>query len=201
MYYPEFLHDIFRVRLFLNYFFSLTFFEKGALTFSHFEFFHKYTFLTLRVFYYDGVLMEGLFSLQGDLSNLYLRRRFRRYKRRHGKPLGSRYGRIFLAIFFNVFRFSDFFKSTYFRRSFPQKSINNGGGPSKKKTLSRARSFRKKPLSLIRYEQAQKRFVLRLKARLRVLAKEKAQKEGKFYVLRRERRKRFFTYNKLFKVV
>lgn len=93
------------------------FFEKMAVIFSHFEFFHKYNFLALRVFYYDGNLMEGVYTFQADISNLYLRRRFRRHKRRNGGLVGSRNGRFFLAIFFNFFQFSDFFKSLYLGRS------------------------------------------------------------------------------------
>lgn len=173
LYYPEFLHDIFRVRLFLNYFFSLLLFEKSALSFSHFEFFHKYTFLTLRVFYYDGILMEGLFAFQADLSNRYLRRKFKRTQRRYGNPIGSRYGRMFLAIFFSFFRFSTFFKSAYLKQSIPQ-------------TLALKRhSFKEWPQSKVLYEQAQLRFVLRLRAKFTEVAKNRALREGRPYVHRR----------------
>lgn len=113
VYYPEFLHDIFCIRLYLNFVFFSTFFEKSGFFFSHFEIFYKYNFLAVRVFYYDGVLMTGVHTFNADFFNRFYKRSYLKAKRRSRRLLGSRIGRIFLGLFYSFFSFSDFFRPSF----------------------------------------------------------------------------------------
>lgn len=58
IYYPELLHEIFRIRLYLNYFFRKRIIEKSAIFSSHFEVFLKSGFFIVRIFYYDGLFLS-----------------------------------------------------------------------------------------------------------------------------------------------
>lgn len=188
VYYPEFLHDLFRVRLFLNFFFSLTAFEKSSLTFSHFEFYHKYAFLALRVFYYDGALMEGMFAFQTDFRNSFLRRRFIRFKKKNLRFLGSRNGRFFLFLFYSFFRFSNFFKVKFLKRQqFRAK------GPAK------FRIFERRERRLVRFLRLRRRLKLKKSALNKAKAIAAAKKRGKAYVpVRKSRKRLFFSYRPMF---
>ena len=64
VYYSEFLFMIFRVRLFLTYFFSSKRIESAAYFYSHFEVANKYNNLYINVYFYDGAvegIMDDLF--------------------------------------------------------------------------------------------------------------------------------------------
>jgi len=55
---------VFRMRLFLIYFFSSKRIERSAYFYSHFEILQKYNSLHINIFLYDGAvegLMDGLF--------------------------------------------------------------------------------------------------------------------------------------------
>lgn len=64
IYYPEYLHAIFRIRFFLIYFFSSKVIEKIGYFYSHFEIVLKYNYLYVRVFFYDG-------QVEGIMDNLF----------------------------------------------------------------------------------------------------------------------------------
>ena len=64
-YYPEYLYFIYRVKLFLTYFFSLRFIEKCGYFYSHFDVAQKYNAIFINTYFYDGKveqLMTHLFS-------------------------------------------------------------------------------------------------------------------------------------------
>lgn len=182
------MHDLFRVRLFLNFFFSLAAFEKSSLTFSHFEFFHKYAFLALRVFYYDGALMEGMFAFQTDFRNSFLRRRFLRFKKKNRRFLGSRNGRFFLFIFYSFFRFSHFFKVKFLEN---QKFSTKGS--------LKFRIFESRERRLVRFLRLRRKLKLKKRALKKAKAMVAAKVQGKVYVpLRKPRKRVFFSYRPMF---
>lgn len=176
------------MRLFFNFFFSLAFFEKASLTFSHFEFYYKYAFLAARVFYYDGALMEGLFAFETDFNNAFLRRSFFFKKKRNRRLLGSRNGRFFLFIFYSFFRFSNFFKTKYLNK---QKIRKQGS--------LKLRSFVGRLGRVLRLVPVRRRLTLKRRALAKAQAKAKAKAAGKVYVhFRRSRKRVFFSYRRLF---
>lgn len=190
VYYPEFLHDLFRVRLFLNFFFSLAVFEKSSLTFSHFEFYHKYAFLAIRVFYYDGALMEGMFAFQTDFRNSFLRSRFLRFKKKNLRFFGSRNGRFFLFIFYSFFRFSNFFTTKYLKNQIFREE--EGGRFKFRIFVSRLRRF-------VRFLRLRRKLKLKRSALAKAKAMAAAKKNGKAYVpVRRLRKRVFFSYRSMF---
>lgn len=113
VYYPEFLHDVFRIRLYLNFIFYRGFFMKKGLLFSHFELFFKYNYLFVRFYYYDGALMAGLYAFDGEFMNRFFRKSFYYLRRRQLLYEKNRYVTLFLGLFFSLFSFTDFFQKAY----------------------------------------------------------------------------------------
>jgi hypothetical protein len=142
----------------------------------------------MRVFYYDGALMEAMFAFQTDFSNSFLRKSFLRFKKRNQRFLGSRNGRFFLFIFYGLFRFSNFFKAKYLTS---QRILQKG--PLRFRLYLRRRQRVIRFLSLRRSLKRKRRALAKAKA----IAKAKAQ--GKVYVPYRKPRKHvFFSYGPLF---
>lgn len=172
----------------MNFFFSLNFFEKSSLTFSHFEFYYKYVTLAMRVFYYDGALMEGMFAFQTDFSNTFLQKKFLRFKQRNQRFLGSRNGRFFLFIFYGFFRFSNFFKAKYLKN---QKILQKGS--------LNFRLYLRRQERVIRFLSLRRRLKRKKRALAKAKAIAKAKAQGKVYVPYRKPRKHvFFSYGPLF---
>lgn len=65
VYYPEFLFLIFRIRLYLIYFFQSKKLERSAYFYSHFEIIAKYNNIFINVFIYDG-------SVEGIMDELFV---------------------------------------------------------------------------------------------------------------------------------
>lgn len=111
------MHDIFRIRLYLGYFFLQPFLEAAGFYLSHFELLYKKALLQVRIFYYDASLTGGIHAFCGDFYNRYLRRTYRRLlrkRRRFSTFLWPRYARVFLLLFHVFFNFSFFFRDSYF---------------------------------------------------------------------------------------
>jgi hypothetical protein len=72
------LHEIFRIRLYLNFIFSKKFFEKSSIFFSHFEILLKYNLTFVRIYYYDGILIANLDSFSHDFfDEFYVKKKKR----------------------------------------------------------------------------------------------------------------------------
>lgn len=112
------MHDIFRLRLYLNFVFHRAFFLRKGLLFSHFEIFFKYNYLLLRLFYYDSLLMEGLFLFDAELASSFFRRSFYHLQQRKRLFEKSRYVTFFLGVFSSFFSFTDFFRRSYLKSFF-----------------------------------------------------------------------------------
>lgn len=112
------MHDVFRLRLYLNFVFYRAFFLRKGLLFSHFEIFFKYNFLLIRLFYYDSLLMEGIFLFDAELANSFFRRSFYYLQKRKRIFEKSRYVTFFLGIFSSFFSFTDFFRRGYLKSFF-----------------------------------------------------------------------------------
>lgn len=56
-FYPEILHELFKVRLYVNYFFSFKIFERRSIIFSHAEIFCRSKDFFVRVFFYSSWLI------------------------------------------------------------------------------------------------------------------------------------------------
>lgn len=187
IFYPEFLHDMFRVRMYLTHvLYDNMFFEKSPYFLSHFEFFYKYNYLVARFYYYDGVLMTSFFTFSADFYDRYTRERYTKTRKRSQRLVGSRMGRIFLGLFFSFFRFFRFFKPSY--ANIAEKSWHMG--------LAKARCFANRLVSRKNSEISSERWLARLKKRVL-----KASKQIKIAKKRKRRRRRptehFFLYEPL----
>lgn len=78
VYYPEFLHEIYRIRLYLYYFFSLTSMEKLSLILNKFEIFVKSNFLIVRIYIYDSNLIEKISFFHSQVSRIVFRMKRRK---------------------------------------------------------------------------------------------------------------------------
>jgi hypothetical protein len=52
IYYPEYLHSLLKIKLYLIYFFETSLFENNKILYSHFDFLCQYRFLIIRVYLY-----------------------------------------------------------------------------------------------------------------------------------------------------
>jgi len=126
IYYPELLHLILKIRLYITYFSSLEDFEKGGIGFSHFEIIYDSYFLLVRIFYYDGIFINWLVEIQeffGDIT----REHIALYKKVHFKFYSKLYYIIFY-FFFQLFADEDdlldnFFFEDYFDLLFKSRRL------------------------------------------------------------------------------
>jgi hypothetical protein len=58
IYYPEFIHIIYRLRYYLIYYFTGSIIEKAGIFYSHFMIVQSYKKLIVSVFWYDGHLEQ-----------------------------------------------------------------------------------------------------------------------------------------------
>jgi Ribosomal protein S3, C-terminal domain len=72
VYYPEFLHSIFRVRCFLVYFFGLRFVEMCGLIYSHFVILRNFKFFMIRAFFFNGASDEMISNFFKDCDNFLI---------------------------------------------------------------------------------------------------------------------------------
>jgi hypothetical protein len=75
-FYPEMLHHVFRIRIFLNYFFFQEIFISWGILFSHFVVHYKSGFLFVNIFVYDSSFINDFYVFYDD----YLRLVYPNYK-------------------------------------------------------------------------------------------------------------------------
>ena len=170
-YYPELLHEIFKIRLYISYFFSLKFIEKSSLFLSHVEIFYQAGFLFTRFFYYNSSIFFKLEDFFQQLREYILTARRRKFFLQRGSKGRRRYHRRKRGIGLSshsqaFFFFFSFFLSFYDLFSFLWKRLVG----EKIKTLGElfmhdVQVFKKKKISFAKwldnkkYEEAAADFV------------------------------------------